>query len=273
MKKTDIKIIAIDMDGTLLNEEKQISQNNISALKKAIEKGVEIVPATGRAGNGIPQQLLDLNPTYAITANGARVMNLKTGECIFEKLLPRDIALKAYDILIKYDLVLDLFQNGVGISTKANMEISKKLLPENILKYVSSTRVIVDDLRAFVAQQENGIEKWTMFFSDETQRDKAWHEMEQMGLLPVSSLPRNMELSHPETSKGVALEVVAKACGLTLSHTMAIGDGGNDLEMVEMAGIGIAMENGMENVKAVADFCTDTNDNDGVAKAIEKFVL
>ncbi len=273
MKKSDIKIIAIDMDGTLLNEEKQISQNNINALKKAIEKGIEIVPATGRAGNGIPQQLLDLNPTYAITANGARVVNLKTGECIFEKLLPQDMALKAYDALIKYDLVLDLFQNGVGISTTANMEISKELLPEGIFKYVNSTRILVDDLRAFVAEQKNGIEKWTMFFRDETQRDEAWREMQQIGLLPVSSLPRNMELSHPETSKGVALEIVAKVCGVAMSQTMAIGDGGNDLEMVEMAGIGVAMENGMENVKAIADFCTDTNDNDGVAKAIEKFAL
>lgn len=269
-----IKLLALDMDGTVLLEDKTISPRVQAAIVAAQEKGVLIVPATGRAANGIPQAFLDLvHPRYAITANGARLVNLKTGETLQETLIPQDLALIAHDILHKYDCVLDLFHDGKGYSTQENLALHDKWLPKNLLEYVHITRILVDDLRTFVEQHPEGIEKWTMFFDDDTQRIAAWQEVLPFGFEVVSSLPRNMELCAPGVNKGKGLALLATQLGIPLAQTMACGDGGNDLAMIETAGIGVAMENGMEEVKAVAQYITKSNQQDGVAVAIERFIL
>lgn len=273
MHTPPIKLIVLDMDGTVLTEEKVISPRVAAAIATATQQGVHVIPATGRAAIGIPEAFLQVaKPRYAITANGARVLDLQTGETLLEQLIPQNLALVGFDALQKYDCVLDLFQNGKGYSTLANLELNKTLLPENLLEYVRSSRVLVDDLRAFTETQTQGVEKWTMFFRDDAQRDAAWAEMQALGFEVVSSLPRNMELSAPGVNKGKGLALLAELLGIPLSQTMACGDGGNDIAMVEMAGIGVAMENGMDAVKAVANFVAPSNENDGVAVAIERFV-
>ncbi len=269
-----IRLIALDMDGTVLLEDKTISPRTKAAITAALAQGVQVVPATGRAGNGILPEFLEVaRSRYAITANGARVVDLQTGECLLEALMPQDIAIVAFDALQKYECVLDMFQDGKGYSTKENLALNNRLLPKNLLEYVNSTRYVVEDMRTFLLEQTKGIEKWTMFFADDADRVKAWAEMQALGFEPVSSLPRNMELSAPGVSKGHALSVLAEKIGVPMCQTMACGDGGNDLAMIVQAGIGVAMENGMEAVKAAADYVADSNENDGVAKAIERFVL
>ncbi|MFI3168706.1 MAG: HAD family hydrolase [Faecalibacterium sp.] len=269
-----IRLLALDMDGTVLLEDKTISPRVQTAISAAVANGVDVVPATGRAAVGIPEAFLSVAKShYAITANGARVVNLQTGETMLEELIPQDLALIAFDALQKYDCVLDLFQNGKGYSTPANVRLNDRLLPENLREYVSNSRVIIDDMRAFVETQTQGIEKWTMFFGTETERLAAWDEMKALGFEVVSSLPRNMELSAPGVSKGNGLVLLAKLLNLPLSQTMACGDGGNDLTMIAMAGVGVAMENGMDEVKAAADFIAPSNEADGVALAIEHFIL
>ncbi len=269
-----IRLIALDMDGTALLEDKTVSPRVQAAITAAIAMGVDVIPATGRAADGVPSQFLQVaHSRYAITANGARVIDLQTGETLLEQLMPQSLALKAFDALQKYDCVLDLFQGGKGYSTKANLALHDKWLPENLRAYVHASRMLVEDLRAFVETQTQGVEKWTMFFSDDAQRIAAWQEMEALGFTPVSSLPRNMELNAPGVSKGNGLILLAERLGLSVAQTMACGDGGNDLAMVELAGVGVAMENGMDEVKAIATFVAPSNEADGVAVAIEKFVL
>lgn len=272
--KAPIKLIALDMDGTVLLENKTISPRVAAALSAAVAQGVQVIAATGRAADGIPDEFLQVAKSrYAITANGARVVDLQTGEVLLEHLIPQNLALTAFDALQKYECVLDLFQNGKGYSTKANFALHDKWLPENLRAYVHASRVLVDDLRAFVETQTQGVEKWTMFFADDAQRLAAWEEMQALGFETVSSLPRNMELNAHGVTKGSAMVQLAEKLGLALCQTMACGDGGNDLAMVEAAGIGVAMENSMDEVKAVADFVAPSNENDGVAAAIERFVL
>ncbi len=269
-----IKLIALDMDGTVLLEDKTISPRVHAAITAAVAKGVMIIPATGRAAQGVPAAFLEVaKPRYAITANGARVVDLQTGETMQESLIPTDLALAAYDALQKYDCMLDLFQHGKGYSCPKSARLRERLLPENLRDYVRRTRTEVPNLRDFVETQADGVEKWTMFFADETARMAAWNEMNALGFEAVSSLPRNMELNAPGVSKGSALAQLAQIIHLPLAQVMACGDGGNDLEMVKTAGFGVAMANGTADVKAVAQYITDTNENDGVALAIEQFVL
>lgn len=274
MPTVPIRLIALDLDGTVLNDKKELTPRTAAALTAAAEQGALIVPATGRTATGIPDSLLALpGVRYAITANGARVIDLASGQTLCALYIPRDAALDAYDRLLRYDCLLDIFQDGQGYTTASNLACLPEYAPQNLIGYVTSTRKVLEDMRGFVAAQAHGLEKFTLFFRYEEERRRAWAEMEGLGLTAVSSLPRNMELNAAGVNKGRGLLMLADALGLPAASLMACGDGGNDLEMVRAAGLGVAMANAFDEVKAAADFVTRSNNEDGVAYAVEKFML
>lgn len=274
MNSSPIRLIALDLDGTLLDDRKQISRRSLRALRAAADQGVLLVPATGRTVAGIPTELLALpGVQYAITANGARVMDLTENRALSEDYIPRDLALQVYDLLTQYECLVDLFQDGQGYTTEANAAQADRYVPENLRAYVLNSRLRLPDLRAFIAGQERGLEKLTLFFLSEEERQKAWAEVAALGLEVVSSLPLNMEISAAGVTKGSGLRALAKALSLPAEALMACGDGGNDIPMITAAGLGVAMGNAFPEVKAAADFITRTNNEDGVAYAIHKFVL
>ena len=274
MYTSPIRLIAVDLDGTVLNDRKQLTPRTAAALNAAAARGVEIVPATGRTAAGLPAELLALpGVRYAITSNGARMMDLAAGRAVRELYLPREKALAAFDILARYDCVTDLFQDGKGYTTEANRAAAYRFVPENLRDYVLRTRTVLPDLRAFIAAQERGIEKLTIFFLEEAERQKAWAEVAALGVDVVSSLPLNMEINAAGVDKGAGLLALAGQLGLPAGALMACGDGGNDTAMIQAAGLGVAMANAFPEVKAAAKFVTASNNEDGVALAVEKFVL
>ena len=274
MYTSPIRLIAVDLDGTLLNDQKEITPRTRAALEAAAARGVELVPATGRTVSGIPAELRAMAGVhYAITANGARVMDLTTGQAVRELYIPRDKALAAYDVLSRYDCLADLFQDGQGYTTQANQAAAYRFVPDNLRAYVLNTRKTIPDLRAYIASQDRGLEKLTVFFTDETQRQKAWAEVEALGVTVVSSLPMNMEINAAGVDKGAGLLALAGHLGLPASALMALGDGGNDTAMIRAAGLGVAMDNAFPEVKEAANYVTASNNEDGAARAIEKFVL
>lgn len=274
MPTAPIRLIALDLDGTVLDDKKQLTPRTAAALTAAAEQGALIVPATGRTATGIPASLLALpGVRYAITANGARVLDLATGASLCELYIPLETALEAYGRLLRYDCLVDIFQDGQGYTTAANLARLPEYAPQNLIAYVTGTRKVLEDMRGYIAAQTRGLEKFTLFFRHEAERRLAWAEMEALGLAAVSSLPRNMELNAAGVNKGRGLLMLAETLGLPAASLMACGDGGNDLEMVRAAGLGVAMANAFEEVKAAADFVTRSNNEDGVAYAVEKFVL
>ena len=273
MYTSPIRLIAVDLDGTVLNDRKQLTPRTAAALTEAAARGVEIVPATGRTAAGLPADLLALpGVRYAITSNGARTADLASGRAI-RNYLPLDKALAAFDILARYDCMADLFQDGKGYTTAANRAAAYRFVPDNLRDYVLNTRTILPDLRAFIASQERGIEKLTIFFLDEAERQRAWAEVAALGVDVVSSLPLNMEINAAGVNKGAGLLALAEQLGLPASALMACGDGGNDTAMVAAAGLGVAMANAFPEVKAAARYVTASNNEDGVARAVETFVL
>ncbi len=274
MDTSPIRLIALDLDGTLLDDQKQISRRTLRALKAAAARGVEIVPATGRTAAGIPAELRALpGVRYAITANGARVVDLAGGRTLSEQYIPRSLALAVYDLLTRYTCLVDLFQDGQGYTTDANAAQVERFVPENLREYVLTTRRHLPDLRSFIAGQEKGLEKFTLFFLTEEERRRAWDEVAALGLELATSLPLNMEISAAGVNKGAGLLTLAGALGLPESALMACGDGGNDAPMLRAAGLGVAMGNAFPEVKEAADVVTRTNNEDGVACAIHQFVL
>ncbi len=274
MVTSPIRLIAVDLDGTVLDDRKQLTPRTRAALTAAVAQGVSIVPATGRTNAGLPAELLALpGVRYAITSNGARVIDLASGKALRELYIPRPAALAAFDALGQFNCLTDLFQDGKGYTTEANRALAYRFVPDNLRDYVLHTRTVLPDLRAFIAGQPRGIEKLTIFFLEEGERRRAWAAMEALGLEVVSSLPLNMELNAPGVNKGAGLLALAGALGLPAGALMACGDGGNDTAMLRAAGLGVAMANAFPEVKEAADYITASNNEDGVALAVEKFVL
>ena len=271
-----IKMIGIDMDGTLLTTDKRLTAHTEDVLCQAIRKGVEIVAATGRPHTGIPEEYREIPGLhYAITANGARVVNLVTGEVVYEALVPRKKAEEILKLFSEYDMLEELYKDGQSYLNRAMLD----RLPEfqenpHMVEYIRTTRKPMENVWDLLDKCPDGFEKVQALFKNAVDRDEAKRRVEKLGdVRAVSSLDYNVEVSRADANKGNSLMILAEKLGLDPEEVMGFGDNDNDLEMIQKAGLGVAMQNAIPEVKEAADYITDTNDREGVAKAIEKFVL
>lgn len=273
-----IRLIATDLDGTLLDGEKRVPEKNMSALAACADRGIEIVPATGRTVQGIPDELKLLpGVRYVITTNGAVVADLKENKIIDACRMSAETAIRILRLAEESadDIMYDVYIEGNGFSMERFMEnVHKYVESEGLVALVRKTRQIVPDTIQYVKEQNRDIDKINLFFVDMDAKARMRETLKQVdGILVTSSIPNNLEINASGADKGGALLRLAKYLGMEPAETMAFGDGENDLSMMEKAGVGIAMENGEKSVRAAADYVTLTNEEAGVAAAIEKFVL
>ena len=276
MKVNNIKMIAIDMDGTLLTTDKKLTEHSIEILKAAIDKGVELVVASGRPQSGIPKEYMALpGVRYAITANGARVLDMKTGEKIYEALVPQDRAKQILDIFAEYDSAPELYKEGRAYMKAGFLErMSYYMGNPAMAEYVKKSRTQVEDLQEILEKYPDGFEKvQALFHLPEEQMEAKQRVAEIEGVKPVTSLDYNVEVSLAGADKGHSLVILAEKLGIAPEEIMSFGDNDNDLEMIRFAGMGVAMKNAIPEILEAADYVTDSNDQEGVAKAIEKFIL
>ena len=259
-----MKAVALDLDGTLLNSRKEISEENKNILKKLSENGVEILIVTGRPYPITKKiaQSLDI-PVTVICYNGARVMDLKTDEIIFEKVLEEKQVLKIIKFCRKNKKDLNLFQDDIWYVENLESEGTKyykknsKLEPK--LKYFDTFEnfkmikgIIIDE------NEELGrVEKDLKSILGET-------------IYYTYSQDKYLELLNKDVNKGATLKKVLESKGINISECIAFGDAHNDLEMLELVGMGVAMGNAHEVLKNKVQYITDSNDNNGVAKFLTK---
>ena len=271
----DIKLIALDLDGTLLNSKKELTPTSRAALERAAEAGIEIVPTTGRFYGGMPEAIKKLGfIRYVITMNGAEVMDLKTGLVIYKAELPWQQAVDIMTMLDSMPVIYDCYMDSTGWMT----ESQKALVDETVdsphyRKMIHELRQNVPELKAFLGQRKQDVQKMQFFTRDEALRQDMLLNLDKMfeNLSVSSSVDQNVEINNIHANKGEALQALAAHLGLPISATMSFGDGLNDLSMLSAAGLGVAMENACDEAKAAADALTDSCDADGVAKAIEKY--
>ncbi len=276
MINADIKLIGLDLDGTTLTTDKVLTEHTKNVLEECLSKGIVVLPATGRVASGVPDYLKEIKGVrYILTSNGGAVIDLKDNSIIYENGIPWERALEVFDILENYGTFYDAYIQGKGWCEKRFMDKLSIYDPgEHIEKLVRSTRIVVDDLKAEVIRMKSPVEKINMFFKKTEDRDRVMKELNEIeDLYVTNSLWNNLEINYYSCNKGDALINLGKLLSIPVESIMACGDGSNDLKMVEMAGLGVAMENASDDVKAVADFITKTNDEEGVAYAIEKFCL
>ncbi len=270
----DIKLVGLDLDGTLLTTDHRITDRTREAIARATASGCLVVPATGRPLKGVPQEFLDIpGVDWAVTANGATVTDLTGREQPWHFWIPVEDWFRVKELLKDLDPVQDLFVNGCGYNSEKMMETVEEWAPLGLAPYMRKSRRSVPDLDAF-ARTLDKIEKANLFFQDPQARLEAKRRLDKAGFFAVtSSAPNNWELNAVGVNKGRALLALGERLGLRKEQVMACGDSGNDEVMLRTVGLGVAMGNASEAIKKAADRVTASNDEDGVAKAIEKYVL
>lgn len=273
-EKRDIRLIGLDLDGTTLTSDKVLTSHTKEVLESCLKQGIQVLPATGRARAGIPSYLTEIEGMrYVVVSNGAAIVDLETGENVYTNCISWERALEIFDILEKYNTFFDIYALGRGwCEARFYDNLDQFNIEPHIENLIRVSRTRIDDLRAWMKEHKAPVEKINMFFAKEEERQKAFAELNQISDLSVTcSLVNNLEINDSSCNKGDALMNLGKILNISFDQIMACGDGNNDYEMVKRAGIGVAMENGEESVKKVADFITKTNDEEGVAYAIEKF--
>lgn len=266
------KLIAFDLDGTLLDNRKNIPPENLAALHAAAQQGLYIVPATGRIYKGLPEKLKKLPfLRWCITVNGALVYDAAEDKTIYRAEIPPELSLRVIDYMDTLNTMYDCYKDNWGYIDRRFYDNAADFVPEKgILDLVLRLRTPVDSLREYIIQSGGAVQKLQMYFKDMEQRQR---QLELLpGLFPElsvsSSVKNNIELNSAASTKGAALEALCAHLGISPEETVAFGDGTNDLSMLRRAGLGVAMGNAAPEVKAAADRVTDDNENAGVAKVI-----
>lgn len=261
------RLIAADMDGTLLNDKSELTERTKNAILQVMESGALFVPATGRAMSGVEHinAIIDRDMPF-ITINGAVVIMGKSRRILVDKHLEFDLAKEVYNLGVSRGMAVVVWQGEkLWVSrdckdTRAYMAISR---PEiNIINDM-------DELK------EAGISK-VLWIDTPENISRYHHEMDarysgKLNCFP--SRPIFLDFVSHEADKGKALEEIGKIYGIDRSGMIAVGDGYNDVSMIKFAGLGVAMENAPDDVKAICGHVTLSNNEDGVAAVIEKFIL
>lgn len=273
------KMIAIDLDGTLLTDEKKISNLNKLIIKKAMSAGYEVVIATGRRYSTAKKFVEDIDDDLVILANNGNVVrNIKDDKVLLKKYLDK----KDFHILIEegkkiglYPIIhVDYFDEGFDIIVEFDVDDTKysNYLSSNIDGYKKVEDFLrVEDPRVLTVVYVGDKDMLESFHQDIIHRypDKySSHVMEN--LTAAGAL---LEVMNPLGSKWLSLLEYSKEKGISKEQIIAIGDDNNDIEMIEKAGLGIAMKNGSERVKKVANIITEVDNNDnGVANVLRKLL-
>ena len=294
-----IRLIGIDLDGTLLTRQKELTAASRRALTDAIRAGIEVVPVTGRPLAGVPREVLDIpGIRYVITSNGANTYDLSRGtgdgdrgELILKGTLggrtPGTVLRKAHlshDTVKRIlqaapgeDVIREIFVKGVGYHdprTQTMLEERFSIAPP-ILDYINRSRKIVPGFEALLSDPGSHVENISLMFPSQEQRDAAFARLKKIRgndgermlhiLVPYYT---DLEITHVQADKWRSLEDLGRQLGITDEEIMTLGDGDNDRPMLRGAGLSVAMGNAPDYVKETADRVTLDNAHDGAAEAI-----
>lgn len=267
-----IQLIGIDIDGTLLNRKKELTPATVEALQAAADHGIQIVISTGRLLSEF-RDLVEQLPMmrYTVTCTGCQVIDLQTGTDIFRQAMTAAEMQRIYKKMKQFDVMFQAFSDDDGsIHNDAwVLEHADLYSPKALARVMQRTHIPEADFDGYIASYTGQTNKIHMFFRSVEQRDQAWSLVRDEPYSIMSSTHNDLELMPLGVDKGLGMRKLADHLGLTADQIMAIGDGGNDVDMLRQAGIGVAMANASEEAKAAADHVLAySNDEDGVAKAV-----
>lgn len=269
------RLIAFDLDGTLLDSDKRVPEENRRALERAAAEGLLLVPATGRILRGIPEALRALPfLRYYILSNGAEIFDVQENRSLAQANIPLPLTLRVMDWLDTQPVLYDCYQDDVGWMSQSMFDAAPPYFryDPHMLRLLERLRIRVPDLKQTLREHGRPVQKIQFFFRPE---DNALRLETIRGfsarfpeLCATSSTGNNVEVNSVRAGKGNGLRLLCAALGLSPADCLAFGDGTNDLSLLEAAGRGVAMANAEPAVRAAADAVCESNDACGVAKEI-----
>ncbi len=261
------KLMALDMDGTLLNSKGEITPKTLDAIHQAQEVGRFVTVSTGRPVQGVDKYNDRLHiDGPAIIYNGAMIVHTKTREILFEQNLDSEDARKILALGRKYHTTMCVWSKN---------QLYGNVLNDRIHEYKKMSGVeplLIEDDEALI---EQGITK--ILWNDEIERiqefQKVLGEMDFKEVTYCTSKPIFLEIFNCKVSKAIAMEKIGEILNIAKSEMIAVGDGMNDLSMIEYAGLGVAMGNAPDELKERANEVTSSNECDGIAEVIEKYMV
>ncbi len=267
-KPNNIRMIGIDLDGTTLDGNGNLTPRVRMAIEKAIEKGIVVLPATGRSIPQIPKEIKEIQGMkYAITVNGAEVTDIQNDIRIYEDCFKKEDALRILKIAEEKNIMRAILLGGKFYFSKLDIASMEKIYGRELLEMFGLHTAPVSDLHKIVTESTHDVGKIELMFLDKNFREEM--KAYPFGCAVTSSFKMNLELNTITANKGAALLALAKELGIKKEEVMAIGDNTNDIEMIKAAGYSVAMGNAVAELKELADDITASHTEDGVALAIE----
>lgn len=267
-----IRLIAVDLDGTLLNPKGEVTPFTRQVISQALQASVQVVICTGR-------NLPELRPIYEALpqvryyagGNGGILWDRQGEKMLYENLLSFPMQKEILSRLEGIDSMLELFtKDHIYCDQKCIRRLSRYGVA-GIREIILKTRTPVEDIRSFILSRGEKALKINQFFPSDAEREKAKASFAGLEADCCSSIGCNLECNAKGANKGDALAHLVRHLRLSPEQVMAIGDGNNDLPMLRYAGLGVAMENALEEVKAAAKAITNSNRQEGAAKAILQY--
>ena len=271
----NIKLVASDLDGTLLNKNKEITPRLFDALEKLDKLGIYFVPSTGRPFGTVPQAIKELPfLKYVITSNGATIFDATEQKNIIENYLTPEAVNAVIEIAKELPVITEYFIEGKAyIAKNVYDDLTPFDLTESHVTYIKNSRTPVENFWEEMKKNNSILENINLVFKDMELRKEIWDRLKALGLASVTAATtKNIEITSLYATKAKALEKLCEVLRFERENVLAMGDGDNDMPMIEFAGIGVAMANGEDHIKQAADIIADDCNDFGAAKILEQII-
>ncbi len=270
----EYRLLALDMDGTVLTSKKVISPRTEAAIHEALAKGKEVLFATGRCPSEMTEYIQTFpEMNYVMCLSGALIFDVKSGQSLSAVTISRNLAEQVLDLAEQLDAMANIYAGSDVFVEKRRHGNLDYFNCQCFAELYDACAVWVDDIRSVLEERGDQIYKINLYCHDEQNWKKAAEILENLPLSYASGIPMNFEISPFGINKGEGLKTLCRVTGIPLAEMIAVGDEGNDLEMIKTAGLGVAMGNASDEVIEAADAMTADCDHDGVAEVIKHCLL
>lgn len=268
------QLLAADMDGTLLNSQKEISQENVSAINRALELGKTVIFSTGRCIAEL-EDFLALFPKmrYVLCESGACVFDRAENRAIYLRPFEPELAKTILDYARKQDVMPQVLVGNHSVMSISDVHNLHHFQMEHYQRHFDRTGLLTDDAYAYVEKAGWNVEKICLYHTSPESRAESIRQYEHLPVAMALAETTSLELSPLGVDKGVGLEILCQHLNIPIEATIAVGDSFNDLSILKKAGLAVAVDNAVEPVKAVCQAVVADNDHHGVREAIETYLL
>ena len=267
------KLISFDMDGTLLNSNKEISPDSLEWIKRAVESGKEVILSTGRCVAELSDYIEQIpGLRYINCVSGALVYDFKEKKEIYSNAIPVEKVKKILEMAKLEDSMLHIMRND-SIVQQCDYENMKHFQMDKYIPLFEKVAAKVEDIHRFYEENPFPVEKLNIYHATPEARDRTKERLAELGLVLVNAEETSVEISAKGVTKGVGLMKLCEHLGILIEETIAVGDSDNDIEILRIAGLSVAMGNANDTVKNICDVTVADCDHGGCAETIKQYLM